>query len=183
MGEREFNLIKTPERSSEQTSLLFERLVLQYNGRLHFQEAVDMAATVRSSDVRNALVEVGENMAEVGVAPDSVLQRLTSIRDGIPPDNDPKSKNMRDRAYMESGIADMYAVLGRNDEAKALLPPPEKDESLWAAINVYVSAGVASIRRGENPTPLLEEAMDRIDRHKSPWDNHAYLEKHFTLYV
>ncbi len=171
MAEREFNLAKKTDRLPVQPTLLPERLVLSYRGRVHFQEAIAMAATTKGSDVMNAVVGVARNMVEVGIPPAAALDLLISIRNGISTDNDPNGEKKRNRSFMELGMAKMLGMLGRHDEMSSLLTPPEKDHVLWT-ISPYLLAGEEQIRRGEDPTSTLEEAMDRIARNQTHWDNH-----------
>lgn len=171
MAEREFDLAKAPDRLPAQPSILPERLALSYHGRVHFQEAIDMAATTKGSDVMNAVVGVARNMVEVGIPPTTALDRLTSIRDGIATDNDLNGEKKRNRSFMELGMAKMQGMLGQHDEMTSLLTSPEKDDVLWT-ISPYILAGEEQVRRGEDPTPTLEVAMDRIARNQAHWDNH-----------
>lgn len=171
MAEREFDLAKAPDRSPAQPSMLPERLILSYRGRVHFQEAIDMAATTKGSDVMNAVVGVARNMVEVGIPPTAALNRLTSIRDGISTDDDLNGEKKRKRSFMELGMAKMQGMLGRHDEMTSLLTPPERDDVLWT-ISPYILAGEEQVRRGEDPTSTLEAAMDRIARSQAHWDNH-----------
>lgn len=167
MHKIEFDLKRTPDIVFLQTPTLPERLVLSYLGRLHFVEAIDMAATTKGSDVMNAIVGVSADMVEAGIPPISALKRLTQIRDSLKPgERDPGG-----RSFMELGMADICGMLGRVDDMKALLDAPEGDGVLWT-ISPYIYAGEAYARSGGDPTTLMKEAMDRIARSQAHWDNH-----------
>lgn len=167
MVNREFDLAKAPDSSVAKPFLLSEQLTLSYRGRIHFQEAIDIAATTKGSDVMNAMVGVAANMARVDIPPVPALNRLTQVRDNLKPGE----REPGGRSFMELGIADMYGMLGNPDEMRALLVVPERDDVLWT-ISPYIYAGEAYTRRGDDPTPLMEEAMDRIARSRAHWDNH-----------
>lgn len=171
MAEREFDLAKAPDRFPAQPPMLPERLVLSYRGRVHFQEAIDMAATTKGSDVMNALVGVARNMTEAGIPPTSVLDRLTTIRDGISVENDTNGEEERNRSFIELGVADVQGMLGDTSNFPTLLESPEKDDVLWT-VSPYIHAGEALVRQGEAPTPILEQVMDRIARNNPHYDNH-----------
>lgn len=139
-----------------------ERLVFAHFATVHFQEAIDMAATTKGSDVMNAIVSVAECMADVGTPPVPALERLTQIGD---------RRRRDERSFINLGMADIYGMLGRLDKMRTLLVAPERDDVLWT-VSPYIYAGKAYIRKGDDPTPILEEAMDRIARNNPHYDNY-----------
>lgn len=82
-------------------------------------------------------------MAEAGISPSPALKRLRRIRHTI--------------SFMRLGMAYIYGMLGDSNEMRALLVSPERDSVLWA-ISAYIYCAEAYIRKGEDPTLILEEA-------------------------
>lgn len=158
------------EKLSVQPQASPERLILSCRSRIHFQEALDVAVNTKGSDIVNVIVGVASSMAETNTPPVSALERLIFIRDGLPTEVDENKINHRE--FMELGMAKINGMLGRHSEMRSLITSPEKDETLWA-ISPFTYAGEENIRRGEDPTPILEEAMDRVGKSKAHWgDNH-----------
>lgn len=137
------------------------RLVLACEGRIDFQKAVDIASETKGDDVKNALVRVAREMVDVGIPPTSALERITTIRDGISIENDLNGAKRRSRNFMELGMAEMLGMLGRHEEMKSLVTPPQRHGTFWT-IRPYIFAAEEQVRRGEDPTPILEETMDII---------------------
>ncbi len=57
-----------------------EKLIHSYRGRIHFREAVEMAARTEGYDATNALIGVARVMAEAEVSPLPVLEKLVIRR-------------------------------------------------------------------------------------------------------
>lgn len=168
MAERQQQLRQAPEYQKSELTIS-DRLVLSYQARQNFQEAIDIAAQTNGGDVMNALVEVGSKMVETGLSPEPVLARLTQGRDNLPEVD--RWGSRRDREFIELGMADVHGMLGEHDSMRALLRPPEQDGVLWT-VSPYLYAGRQLIRSSQNPTPILEEAMGRVEKSKAHYDNY-----------
>lgn len=167
MSEKQ-QLGRVTERQTTQLSVS-ERLALNYLSWQNFEEAIEIAAQTRGGDVMNALVGVGSRMVEAGLSPEPVLTKLTQVRDNLPEVD--RWGSRRDREFIELGMADVYGMVGEFDKMRALLGPPAQDSALWT-ITPYLHAGRQLIRSGQDPTPILVEAMERVVESKDHYDNY-----------
>ncbi|MEK7186047.1 MAG: hypothetical protein AAB675_01660 [Patescibacteria group bacterium] len=159
-------ILETSQRISPEPTLA-ERIILAHKGRVLFQKAIGVAETTRIDEAINALLEVAGNMTEVSISPESVLEPMIRAKDKLP----------NERRYQDSAsisLANVYGMLGDFDEMRGLLPRPESDDSLWAT-SAYIYAGETLISQGENPTQILEEAMDRISKNIPRDGNNFFL--------
>lgn len=121
---------------------------LEDHGMAHFQEAIDLAASMSDAELTNNFLRIARCMWEAGVQPRSALERLIEARDNAE----------RDKDFYNIGVTEIHAMLGEVDEMEALHDATRGGISFEARRKAVLE--IAS--RGEDPTPLISSELARI---------------------
>jgi len=154
------------DRVALPVSNIAERLVYTHRGMLHFQDATTVAATTKGVDVGNALEGVAREMVGVGVAPTSVLERLTALRGTF--------TELRYNNFIDERIIETHAMMGNLTQLASLMPDsgryhdPDYPDLIYLSIRTPLYAAEAAVRNGEDPTPIVEDAITRIANSPNP---------------
>lgn len=145
MTEREIDLRKTPERTSQQNLSVAERLVNTYLGRLHIEESI---AALKNGDYSydiERVVDVAQIIASVNISPAPALEVLKQLRDH-------KWDYRHEGKAVSWGMTKIQALLGDYEAVEKTV-----SKSLFPT-DTYFFAARTQVARGEKPTKMLKAA-------------------------
>lgn len=171
MIDRELNLGKSPE--TPRFFSLAERLVLAYQGRRHFEEAINQALAVECPDKSLVFLElnsIGMAMIKAGVSPEMAIEAMQTAKENLPSTYwnyqdlqrhvDSQIKNYRD--YLKTGRPgkELSQILEKPVRKIMQLPEMCLGEALKACSQV--DKAILEAQNGINNKQTVSEAAKLV---------------------